>query len=394
MGAQPFQQQGSQTLVWSCLLVLLSGVLCLIGCNSGGSSGALPAVSDPADPQFIRQGAMEVLGLYRTALLQEDIDRLQTLLRPEAVSGQRHRLARQRLQQQEDTGRFMDVEAFREQITAAFRRRNLLELQILTPDLQTATDVPSVSFLEVESSVTEETATLEQQTQVWRTTFQLARQVEGEVAIFQIAAVRREGPQVKVITPGQVVAGVLARVTVEPAATFPLVGGEVEVPETGKVQALVMTDGAFHGTFMPPEPAALQPLRSPLTNGELMVQQPQPIHIRLRRANGQETVLRHHYRLQVPDAGVVQQIAGSDPAHFYAVALGPDGTMWGGGTGTDAATVLYRMPFGSTTASLVDNFPGHANGRVEDSPSIRSAGCMLSSLASRSKRSTAMSKQS
>ena len=86
----PFQQQGSQTLVWSCLLVLLSGVLCLIGCNSGSNPGSLPAVSDPAGVRSLFARALwRCSACTARRFLQEDIDRLQSLLRPEAVSGQR-----------------------------------------------------------------------------------------------------------------------------------------------------------------------------------------------------------------------------------------------------------------------------------------------------------------
>src|SRR5688572_28996360 len=70
-------------IVWRCVLLGLFSVCLLISCDSGGDTGNPPASPDPTDPRFVQQGITEVLSVYRSALLHEDIDRLQTLLHVE-----------------------------------------------------------------------------------------------------------------------------------------------------------------------------------------------------------------------------------------------------------------------------------------------------------------------
>jgi hypothetical protein len=130
---------------------------------------------------------------------------------------------------------------------------------------------------------------------------------------------------------------------------FPLATVEVEVPETGVVQTLVAGDGAFHGTFTPP---SQQP-------------NPQPLRIRIKPTSGAEVAFSHRYRLRLPGEGVVQKIEsqGADNISFFAVAVAPDGTVWGGG---DPNGVLYRVTPGSSTAILVRSLLTDPAGRVED----------------------------
>src|SRR5262245_26945619 len=72
MGAQArWPQHDCPPRIWGSLLLLLYGALFLVSCNTGGDTGTPPEVPPAADPQFVRQGAMEVLKLYRTALLQK-----------------------------------------------------------------------------------------------------------------------------------------------------------------------------------------------------------------------------------------------------------------------------------------------------------------------------------
>ena len=95
-----------------------------------------------------------------------------------------------------------------------------------------------VTFQEALSVVDQ--AGLAQRTQVWRTRWQLDRRVgtSGEVTML-IAAVAQEGPQFEVVIRGRVVAGLPTRVEVwEKTGTLPIVGGEVEVPETREVREL------------------------------------------------------------------------------------------------------------------------------------------------------------
>src|SRR5262245_38051442 len=103
----------SQRSVRRRLCLLLGCVLCLVNCSPGGNTGTPPADLDAADRQFMRQGATEVLNLYRTALVQEDIDRLQALLQPVEARVQSEALRPQRPEE----AAFADGQTFREVMT-------------------------------------------------------------------------------------------------------------------------------------------------------------------------------------------------------------------------------------------------------------------------------------
>src|SRR5262249_38433298 len=131
------------------------------------------------------------------------------------------------------------------------------------------------------------------------------------------------------------------------AAPFVLSGGEVEVPNTGAVQPLRADGTRWQGLFTPPSQPGLVTLR-----------------VRLQENQGTTLVVDHRYRLQGPDAGVVQRISGTGSRRFFALAIAPDGTVWAGG---DAGATIVRVPPGATTASNVGQLAPDPGGRVEAS---------------------------
>jgi hypothetical protein len=241
---------------WSCLSLLLGCLLCVISCNSGGDTGTPPEDSAFTDEQFVWQGAMEVLDLYRTALMQEDIDRLQALLQPPRARAQPDGLLPQRHGEEEV---FADAQTFREAMTVAFRTHTITDLQIPPETIQIVAHRLRVMFQEVESG--EDSITLVQWTRVFRTTLQLTRGEAAGVVTFRIGGVQRVGPLVEITTLGQSQAGALTRVYVEGSDDpFILAGGAIEGPERGRCRNSwpMGPDGrrslARH-TRLPPDPS-------------------------------------------------------------------------------------------------------------------------------------------
>ena len=323
--------------------VLLGLGLLLVGCNNSGNQGRLAPQSGPT-PALERQAVDNLLTLYRTALRQADIDRVDALLQPTAPSAPVDAIVAQRAQQQAEDGAVMDVQALRATLTRTFHTRTVTALDILADTIQVAPDSRSVTFLEVES--TEDPVTLVQQTRLFHTTWGLTQdEVDGTVTV-RIGAVQREGPLVQVTTLGQVQARALTRVAVRgTGAPFALAGVEVTVPETGAAQALMAADDAWVGVFTPP----LQP-------------SPQPLRVQLRGLGGEALVLQHPYRLRVPGEGVVTRVAGTEATRVFTVTVAPDGTVWAGG---DGGATLYQVPPGATRATQVGRLLAHPDGRVE-----------------------------
>jgi hypothetical protein len=260
---------GRAGLIGHLLGVLLGLGLLLVGCNNSGNQGHL-APQSGATPTLERQAVDNLLTLYRTALRQADIDRIDALLQPATPQAQGIALGQQSSLRQAEEGMVTDVQALRATLTATFHTRTVTALDIPSDTIQVAPDGRSVTFLEVES--TEDPVTLIQQTRLFRTTWGLTQdEVDGTVTM-RIGAVKRAGPLVQVTTPGQVQAEALTRVAVRgTGAPFALVGVEVTVPETGAAQALRAIDDAWAGVFTPPLQPSPQPLRVQLhgAGGEL-----------------------------------------------------------------------------------------------------------------------------
>jgi hypothetical protein len=171
--------------------VLCGLTLCLLGFNSGGKSGELSPQSAPT-PRLEQQAVDNLLALYRTALRQADIDRIDKLLEPAAPQAPTAAMVAPRAQGQVEEGAVTDIQGLRTPLTTTFRTRTVTALDILTDTIQVAPDSRRVAFLEVES--TEDPATLVQLTRLFRTTWGLTQdQVNGTVTV-RIGAVQREGP--------------------------------------------------------------------------------------------------------------------------------------------------------------------------------------------------------
>jgi hypothetical protein len=125
---------------------------------------------------------MEVLDLYRTALVQEDIDQLQALLRPV------------------DTLDQPGVLRFLETMAHAFRTSIITDLQIPAETIQITATRQRVMFQEIVSF--EDSTLLAQRTHVFRTTLQLIQDKTAGVVTFRIAGVHRAGPLVQITTLG------------------------------------------------------------------------------------------------------------------------------------------------------------------------------------------------
>ena len=323
--------------------VLLGLGLLLVGCKDSGNQGHL-APQSGATPILERQAVDNLLTLYRTALRQADIDRVDALLQPATPSAPAAGAVVQFAQRQAEDGLVTDVQALRTTLTTTFRTRTVTALDILADTIQVAPDRRSVGFLEVES--TEDPVTLVQQTRLFRTTWGLTQDEVDSMVTVRIGAVQREGPLVQVTTLGQVQAGALTRVAVRGTGVpFALAGVEVTVPEMGVVQTLRAIDDAWQGVFTPP----MQP-------------SPQPLRVQLHGAGGEALVLQHPYRLRISGEGVVTRVAGTESTRVFAVTVAPDGTVWAGG---DGGATLYQVPPGATRATQVGRLSVHPEGRVE-----------------------------
>jgi hypothetical protein len=235
---------------------------------------------------------------YRQALVHEDIDRLQSLLADSTLV---------------QTRTLSTLPAFRDQLGETFRHRTVQDLVL--QDVTIVDEPPSTSFLEVESSL--DPVTLEQQTQVFRTTFELARTEVGSVVRFRIASVSRQGPLVQVTTPGLLVAGPPQAVTLHsPTSAFRLDTVELTAPESGLVQRMTVDGDAASGSFISAAGPHLHRLRVHATSRD-----------------GETLNFEHRYRLHQSQEGIAQRVSGTGTTRFFALTVAADGTVWAGGDG-------------------------------------------------------------
>jgi hypothetical protein len=301
------------------VLMLLGLALGLVGCGGGGDSGSLEprAGSDaapPSTPPAEQEAVKNLLDLYQTAVVQEDIDQLQAILTAD--------------------GGVEEGRSVLESMGETFRRVAVTDFQLQDRAVHGSPTPQAVTFLEVLSMV--DPATFEQRTRARRTRWELDRQTDpnGTVTL-RLAEVMREGPQVEVIMRGQGVAGLPTRVEVaETTGRFVIAGMQVTVPETGAVHALAPDGPGWQGILTPP--AAMMP---------------QPLQVRIQRAGGEELIFPHRYRLRMPGEGVVQPVAGTRLLPLLAVASAPDGTVWAGG-----GPFLVQVAPGASTAQVAFQF--------------------------------------
>ena len=109
-------------------------------------------------------------------------------------------------------------------------------------EITIAADRRSASFLEVESTIN--SAALEQQTRLMRTTLQLTPETAGDIVTFRISGVQQT-LLATVTTPGQIQAGALTRISV--TGTRTLASVEIEGPGTDGRQTLTAHGTSFHG---------------------------------------------------------------------------------------------------------------------------------------------------
>ena len=336
-------------LAYYTLSVLLAFPLFLLSCSSG--SGSAPSQPSTPSPQVQRQTIMQMLDLYKIAMLQKDIDRLQEIVEDTPVASGALRHAP--IQRQDGTPTFVDVQQFLSEISTAFRTQSITALDLAA--IQVAGDGSQVEFLETESVA--EPTTLTQQTRLFRTTFQLSQQTADGVVTFRIKAVQREGPVAQVIMRGQIQPEALTRVEVVVREPFTLSG--VEVPGTQVIPEPIEGGTAFRGRFLSPGPAL-----------------PASVQVRLRSATGEPLTFQHVYRLRLPGEGVIQRLGKTGTTDFFAVALGPDGTVWFGGEACPegetcpqkVGTIVQVATTGDvrTVQPSNDNLPAEARARIED----------------------------
>jgi len=307
-----------------CLLAVLVGLsLGLIGCQPSGDSTLQSAPVTPTS-RTESQAVDNLLQLYSQALRQEDIDRLQALLLPEAITASA-------------------TNAFRQALANTFRRYAVSHHTILPATVEVADDHSQVSFVEVESGV--DPVFQFHHSRVYQTTLRLERLASAETVRFRIAGVQRDGPIVDIATQGQVQADVRSRVTVSTSeARFALGRADIVDPATGATRALRATAAGFEGSFTASERGTA-------------------FTVQLHDRSGEWLAVSHPYVARRLDDAVVAFVPGTDGTRLQAIAIGPDGTVW---TGGDRGANLYRVTPGATQAELVRPLLSDPSGRIED----------------------------
>lgn len=207
------------------LVLWFLGSLGFFGCES---SSDIDTFSAPvAMPPGIERRIVEQLSvLYGEAVMQEDIDRLYELLDVDSSQD----IARQPIEPD-----FQPATKVIEEMAAAFRQRNLLDFRILPDTEQLHVERQEVSFLAAYSEL--EPTALEQRTRLYPTTFRYLPRQRDRTTHFLISEVKQALPALEIVTLGQVVATVPARLEVRPG-TQTIQSVRVEVRETGELQML------------------------------------------------------------------------------------------------------------------------------------------------------------
>lgn len=286
--------------------VLAILALLVMSCSSGGEDNRV-APSPGANLQLERRAVERLVDLYGIAVEQEDIDRLAELLQPdntsESLDGQ--------ISPSQTRGDSLDTSRrFREDMTARFRGLTINALDIPTDSIEIAPDQSQVAFLEIESAV--DSTRLEFQTQVFRTTLALRREVVDAVVSFRIAAARRDGPVLRVATQQQMIAGVPVRLEVTaPDETFGIAEVAADLSGSGDFRRL----GASWQSIV-----------------TLPAQDSQPIRLLVRDQGGQTVEVPHRFRLRRSDQRAVQRLGGTGITRLLALAIDGDGKVWAGGS--------------------------------------------------------------
>lgn len=315
--------------------VLLGLCLMLLGCDNSGSSGTVSA-PPAATPQLEDAAVQELVRLYQRALIQEDIDRLQSLLH--------------------DHGGVFGHQTFLDFMSETFRRFTIIDLQPSEVVMQTVAEPFTVAFRETLSVI--DPSPLQQRTRSVQTTWRLAKQTDGRGTVtILIAGGTQSGPAFELTTRGQIQAGVPVSLEVrETSGRFTPVSVEVEVPETGALTALRPERGRFMGSFVPP----MQP-------------HPQGLRIRIRGSQGQAIAFAHRYRLRMPAEGAVEAVAGTAGIQLFTAAAAPDGTIWTGGSAGLEGTLGRILQIDASGRTLLrdehpslEQLPEGAEARIED----------------------------
>ncbi len=324
-------------------LSLLSLVWLLVSCGNS-NNGTVRQTGPAPNPQDEVQAIEQLLSLYRTAITQEDIDRLAELL--QTGNSQARALPASGASRQTTEAISTDAQAFLAEMSTMFQTQTVLALE--QQNVAIAANRQSVSFVQGESSINP--LTLEHQTSLVRTTLQIARQESGGIFIFRISAVQRTRLAMAT-TPGQIQAGALTRLIVQSFPNqFPLTRVDVEVPEGGGPQALTAQGDTFTGVFTAPSGA-----------------NPQPLRLRLQSLQGEVITFRHSYQLRVPGEGVVHRIPETAQARFAALTVAPDGAIWAGGNEPPrGGGTLYMVPAGASQATRIGDLLADPAGRVTD----------------------------
>ena len=297
---------------------LLGLVMLLASCSPSGDSD-LAALSEAPSAKVEAQAIRNLLDLYRDAVFNEDIDRLQALLAPNAAAD------------------------FRQALGDIFRSRDILAHTLQAAAI--ADDRLSVAFIDVLSALDPERLT--QVTEVRRIVFRLVRQQVGEVIEFRIADTQRDDPLLEVATSGLLVSGPPSPLTLRAASgEFTLASAAITKPQDGARASLLVSDNQATGDFIAASGAQLHRLP-----------------IQARDADGDTLAFAHHYRLHQTQEGIAQRVSGTGATRFFALATTANGTLWAGG---DNGAKLFQVAPGSSSAQFRGALLAGSDGRVED----------------------------
>ncbi len=340
----------------------------LLSC--GGQEGERPPTATRPSPTVIQQATENLLEQYVTAIREEDIDRLQSLLHEER-SPTANAQGRWSAQGREESARIVEASVFRQRIADAFRHFTITELSLRAPrfDVEEVDDL-KVSFQETLSMMDPAPTSLAQQTEVFDTAFQLVLETTEEAGNIRIASVEQVGPLYRVQMHGRILQNSPTRVTV----TSALPVREVVVrplASAGDLSQADCLDLANEAGWLglTPTDDVFQGVITPVTGPEL-----QTLCVRIRDEGPETSILAHRYRLRAVAQRVVQRLPETEGVRLRTVAVAPDGQfVWFAGEARQPTSIgrvirVNRDQIGQPLvfAPAIRSLSPNATSRIED----------------------------